>query len=150
MSTLTLIRHGQASFFSDDYDKLSELGEEQSRVLGRHWIELGTGFDEVYVGTLKRQTRTAVCAGEPFTEAGLEYPEIQTMEALNEYPSDQVMGVLLPELCEKHPEIKVLSDDYTIAEEASHKYKSFHRLLEAIPNVCHHACRVRRPANCSR
>lgn len=132
MSTLTLVRHGQASFFSDDYDKLSELGEEQSRVLGRHWIELGTGFDEVYVGTLKRQTRTAECAGEPFLEQGLDYPEIQTMAALNEYPSDQVMGVLLPELCETHPEIKVLSDDYSIATESGHKYKSFHRLLEAI------------------
>lgn len=132
MSTLTLIRHGQASFFSDDYDKLSELGEEQSRVLGRHWIELGTSFDEVYVGTLKRQVKTAECAGEPFAAAGLDYPDIQTLETLNEYPSDQVMGVLLPELCEKHPEIKALSEDYSIATEPGHKYKSFHRLLEAI------------------
>ena len=28
MSHLTVVRHGQASFFADDYDKLSDLGEE--------------------------------------------------------------------------------------------------------------------------
>ena len=37
MSMLHLVRHGQASFGADDYDKLSELGWQQSRRLGEYW-----------------------------------------------------------------------------------------------------------------
>lgn len=132
MSTLTLIRHGQASFFSDDYDKLSELGEEQSRVLARYWVEQGVAFDEVYTGSLKRQARTAECAGEVFVQAGLAWPGIEVFEGLNEYPADDVMGILLPELCSKHPEMQRLNDEYAEAEGAGEKYKTFHRLLEAV------------------
>ncbi len=34
MGTLYLVRHGQASFGSDDYDRLSPLGQRQSQRLG--------------------------------------------------------------------------------------------------------------------
>lgn len=132
MSTLTLVRHGQASFFADDYDKLSELGEEQSRVLARHWIDNDLRFDEVYVGTLKRQVRTAECTGEVYQEHDLDWPEIHTFEGLNEYPSDDVMGVLLPELCEKDPRINQLNADFGAATDPSEQYRTFHRLLEAV------------------
>ena len=37
MSILTLVRHGQGSFFAGDYDVLSTAGAEQSRSLGRYW-----------------------------------------------------------------------------------------------------------------
>ena len=37
MSVLLLVRHGQASWGSADYDVLSDRGHEQSRLLGRHW-----------------------------------------------------------------------------------------------------------------
>ena len=32
MSLLTVVRHGQASFFADDYDKLSIIGELRLKV----------------------------------------------------------------------------------------------------------------------
>ena len=34
MSRILLVRHGQASLGAADYDQLSDLGEEQSRILG--------------------------------------------------------------------------------------------------------------------
>ncbi|GIT63997.1 MAG: hypothetical protein Ct9H300mP22_3970 [Gammaproteobacteria bacterium] len=37
MSELILVRHGQASFGQKSYDKLSDLGIEQVRILARHW-----------------------------------------------------------------------------------------------------------------
>lgn len=138
MSTLTVIRHGQASFFSDDYDKLSELGEEQSRVLARYWIEQGIEFDEVYCGTLKRQARTEECAGDIFLEQGLSWPEVEVFAGLNEYPADDVMGILLPELCEHDSEIKRMDEEYKAATEAGAKYKTFHRLLEAVMDAWVH------------
>ena len=35
MGQIVVVRHGQASFGADDYDVLSETGEEQARVVGR-------------------------------------------------------------------------------------------------------------------
>ena len=39
MSELYLIRHGQGSFGTGNYDKLSDLGCEQARLVGRHFAE---------------------------------------------------------------------------------------------------------------
>ncbi len=44
MSSLFLVRHGQASFLERNYDKLSAKGEEQARILGRYWAGLKDWF----------------------------------------------------------------------------------------------------------
>jgi len=62
MSTLTVVRHGQARPFDRDSDRLSELGEEQSRTLAEYWKRLGVTFDEVWCGALKRHRQTAELA----------------------------------------------------------------------------------------
>ncbi len=58
MSELVLVRHGQASFGTDDYDKLSELGWRQSRWLGEYFAERGIAFDRVVRGSLRRHAET--------------------------------------------------------------------------------------------
>ena len=72
MSTLTVVRHGQARPLDPNPDQLSELGEEQSRALGQYWKRLGITFDEVWSGTLERQKQTAELAGmgTPFVSDG--------------------------------------------------------------------------------
>ena len=132
MSKLVLVRHGQASFFSDDYDRLSELGERQSRVLGAHWLARGEAFDEVYHGSLKRQIRTAECAGEPFLEAGEPWPDHGMLPGLNEYEADEIMTDLLPILREKDETYERLKSEYDNASDDREKYRTFHRLLEAV------------------
>ena len=37
MTTILLARHGQASFGQENYDRLSELGETQAKMLGQHY-----------------------------------------------------------------------------------------------------------------
>lgn len=59
MGELFLVRHAQASFGSDDYDRLSELGWGQSRWLGDWFRETGVTFDRVVTGSLRRQKETA-------------------------------------------------------------------------------------------
>lgn len=63
MGTITLIRHGQASFGKADYDQLSELGARQGRELGRWLSQAGIRFDRIVTGRLRRhlQTAEAVC-----------------------------------------------------------------------------------------
>jgi broad specificity phosphatase PhoE len=62
MSTITLIRHGQAHAFDRDSDRLTELGFHQARALGAFWEE---PFDIVFRGSLRRHRETAEAAGYP-------------------------------------------------------------------------------------
>ena len=44
--------------FDRDSDRLSPLGEQQSRALGEYWKRHGIRFDEIYTGTLRRHAQT--------------------------------------------------------------------------------------------
>jgi broad specificity phosphatase PhoE len=59
MRLLYLVRHGQASFGKRDYDALSDLGHEQSRLLGRAFAVREVVPDVVIRGELRRHRETA-------------------------------------------------------------------------------------------
>lgn len=65
MSTLHLIRHGQASFGADDYDRLSSLGEQQVHHLREHYARTGQRLNTIVSGRLKRQRATAAILASP-------------------------------------------------------------------------------------
>ncbi|KUJ73637.1 phosphoglycerate mutase [Ruegeria marisrubri] len=70
MSHITLVRHGQANTEARDeenYDRLSDLGHQQSRWLGAHLQETRAHHPRIYCGTLTRHVETA-------TSMGLENP----------------------------------------------------------------------------
>jgi broad specificity phosphatase PhoE len=62
LSVLLLVRHGQASWGEADYDRLSALGEEQSRVLGAALSVRGVRPDLVVRGTMRRHRQTTDAA----------------------------------------------------------------------------------------
>jgi broad specificity phosphatase PhoE len=62
VSTLTVVRHGQARPFQHNADSLSETGEQQSRALAEYWHRNGVEFDEVLCGSLTRHCQTAALA----------------------------------------------------------------------------------------
>lgn len=83
MPAVLLVRHAQASFGTADYDRLSDLGRQQSRWLGEYLANRGVRPHRVVTGTLRRQRDTALEAlaamGQPdaiaVAHAGLdEYP----------------------------------------------------------------------------
>jgi broad specificity phosphatase PhoE len=57
-----LVRHGQASFGADDYDVLSDIGREQSQVVGRELARRGLRSPLAASGSLRRQRDTAEIA----------------------------------------------------------------------------------------
>jgi len=68
MPTVLLVRHGQASFGSDDYDVLSDLGHRQAEVVAGSLAERGYHPTRLISGTLRRQRETAaafVALGAP-------------------------------------------------------------------------------------
>lgn len=59
MAEFFLVRHGQASFGSDNYDQLSSLGAQQSVWLGEYFAERNISFDQIYIGGQVRHRQTA-------------------------------------------------------------------------------------------
>ncbi len=121
MSTIYFIRHGQASFGTGNYDRLSETGEEQARILAGHLKGRGVTFDLSISGSLERQRRTAdIFFGDELR------PEHLVIPGLNEYDSRAIMTALTPSVIEKNPG---LEED---AKQLFESRKSFQRVFEAV------------------
>ena len=106
MATIYLFRHGQASFGSDDYDKLSPLGERQATLLGHYLRDSGVVLDAAYSCDLLRQRETArlALAGQP-----AEVPH-QVDPRFNEIDNDEQLRYLLPEVVKADPALRALVD----------------------------------------
>lgn len=87
MGTLTLVRHGQASFGQADYDRLSELGARQCEKLGRFFAERGQRFGAVLRGTLRRHEQSLAAIVEGYGEL----PACSVWPGLDEYDSHAVI-----------------------------------------------------------
>lgn len=87
VSTLHLIRHGQASFGTANYDRLSPLGERQVQLLRDHYARLQQPVHAIYSGVLKRQLSTAnILADLARINVGLH-------EGFNEYDAHTLLRV---------------------------------------------------------
>lgn len=87
MAELWLVRHAQASFGTDDYDRLSELGHQQSRWLGQWLAERDIAFDRAVTGTLRRHRETL----EGMRQGGLAAPDAHAHAGLNEYEAEALL-----------------------------------------------------------
>jgi broad specificity phosphatase PhoE len=124
MSDLYLIRHGQASFGKDNYDRLSPLGIRQAGILGRHLLSTGLRFDAAYSGTMDRQSSTAMGVFQCYTDAGEPVPELVQLGGLNEYDTTAVVSAQVPDMMAADPTLKDdLEQMYTDKE-------SFKRVFE--------------------
>jgi broad specificity phosphatase PhoE len=88
MSVIYLIRHGQASFGTDNYDQLSPVGREQSAILGSYFAALGEPIDRIYTGTLARQRATAQLIADALAP---QAPPLTVEPALDEYDSEAIL-----------------------------------------------------------
>ena len=132
MSVLYVVRHGQASFFGDNYDQLSPTGIQQSQTLGDYWVENEIPITEVYSGSLRRQLDTAAAVGERFREAGLHWPDVQVLDGLNEYHADDVLEHVGAELVERDESVRALKESFESATDERERYRTFHRFLESV------------------
>lgn len=100
MSEIFLLRHGQASFGAEDYDRLSEQGESQVRLLGEHLGRLKISFDAVYSGNMRRQQDSARILLEAM--GGANAPEIQVVPHFDEFAHLPVLREYLGMLQREH------------------------------------------------
>jgi broad specificity phosphatase PhoE len=131
MSVLTLVRHGQASYMEEDYDRLSPLGEEQARKLGEFWVRHDIRFDFCFHGPARRHVRTAEIAGEVVRRSGLPWPAMVTITELDEFDAALVMRVLGPRLVEADANVRRLFADFEAHRHTPEGGYKLQKLFEA-------------------
>ena len=99
MTTIYLVRHGQASFGKSNYDELSQNGEAQATLLGRYFKDILKEQPYVVAGTMQRHLQTAQgTLKESFPET-----TIHTDAGWNEFNHQQVFAQYEPRF--KQPEL---------------------------------------------
>lgn len=132
MSSLTLVRHAQASFFAADYDLLSPLGERQARSLGQHWLSREIMFDEVYVGPRQRHQQTAAAVAATYAESGIAFPGPVVLNDLDEYDLAGILQRLAPELARTDTDFAGLLERQRFGETQPEQARNYQRMFEPL------------------
>ena len=93
MSSIHLVRHGQASFGAADYDLLSERGERQARVLGLALASTIPRVGQVVCGDMRRHRQTA----EACLQAMARATDWHSDSDWNEFDHVRLIAALRPE-----------------------------------------------------
>jgi broad specificity phosphatase PhoE len=94
MGELFIVRHAQAAFGTDDYDRLTTLGRQQAEWLGRYFLERDIRFGRVLCGTLRRHQQTL----EGIGSQGVELATAQVDGRLDEYDPQRLVSAHLAAL----------------------------------------------------
>ncbi len=123
MSTLTLVRHGQATAFAKNSDRLTTLGEQQAHKLGEAWALQNVSFNRILCGTLQRQRHTAEIACSYLPQC----PALEYSPAFNEYDATGVTTTLADAV----PELQALRNIYLEHRQSEDRNKYFQRFFES-------------------
>ena len=104
MSEIFFVRHAQASFGKEDYDRLSTLGLRQTEILADYLVKTGVKFNTIYSGSMERQR---VTAHKVLSTMGNQVRErdLRIVPALNEYDPYLVIKTYVPDLIREDPAI---------------------------------------------
>lgn len=91
MSAIYLVRHGQAAFGTDDYDRLTPLGVEQCAALARHWRALDRPAPLVFAGTMRRHRQSAEAFVAALGADGAVGVGVETIAGLEEYDHEVLL-----------------------------------------------------------
>ena len=126
MSTLCLVRHGQAASFQPEPAALTPLGETQAAKLAEYWLRRQISFGEVYTGTLARQVHTEEVVAARFREAGVPWPSACHDAAWNEYDAIGVLGRIVP----AEARLAALAEEYRAAIGSIEENRAFLRMFK--------------------
>lgn len=109
MGQIYLVRHGQASFGTADYDRLSDLGVEQSRLLGGWFAHCGQRFSRAITGSLKRHRQTAEACLAAMPEALKPEEAWHTDPGFDEYDHQAVLICHRPDFADSEAASRLLA-----------------------------------------
>jgi len=126
MSTIFLIRHAQASFGTDDYDRLSLKGHKQAYVAGEYLHAAAATIDTIHAGSARRHIETAEGIAKTVRTKNGAVPRIEIDPRLNEVDADEQFKHLVPILAGADTQIAAL------AEEAKKSSRAFQKVLSRV------------------
>jgi broad specificity phosphatase PhoE len=132
MSELIIVRHGQASFLSGNYDQLSELGVEQARRLGEFWVAQGTHTTRFVVGPRRRHRQSADAILTALNAANLAPSEVAEDDRLDEFDWDGLFRYANSTLAERDPAIGALKHAFESAPDITAKRRTIQHYMEAV------------------
>lgn len=127
MGQIYLIRHGQASFGSDNYDALSALGRQQGMVLGEWFAEQGQRFDRVLVGSMQRHRQTAAACMTALARSAPPETAWQLDPGFDEYDHHEVLIRHRPDFAEPGAVLRFLATQ----ERPQQAYQAIHEAAVA-------------------
>jgi broad specificity phosphatase PhoE len=98
-----LIRHAQAGS-RDNYDRLSELGEQQAHLLGDYLAVQNVNFSAIVSGAMQRQRHTARTVSDRLVQRNLPAPQLLIDDQWNEFSLLTVYQSYVPRLLEDEAE----------------------------------------------
>jgi broad specificity phosphatase PhoE len=128
MSQIYFFRHAQASYLSDNYDKLSPHGEIQSAALGQYLVEKKIHLDRIYVGPLVRQRHTQEIVSKAFLDTHAVQHQPILMPEMEEHFGPQALKFMYPKLIEREPQVRKWYDEI-VANEGVHAIKKRNSLM---------------------
>ena len=132
---LLFVRHAQASYGTDDYDRLSPLGWTQAGHLGRWLAAEPHGFARVRVGAMRRHRETLEAIARAFDETEHALPEAVEDAGLNEFDHGAVIRAYLSERADDDMRARAASHDPGVVGPMLHAAISAwaHDELEHVP-----------------
>ncbi len=97
MQHIYLVRHGQASFGAENYDKLSSIGKQQAGVVGDYFANQGIAVAKIIHGKMSRQQETAELIAKNAGYTG----ELICHQGANEFDSENLIKHYLPILAQQ-------------------------------------------------
>jgi broad specificity phosphatase PhoE len=131
MGQLLVVRHGQASLLTEDYDRLSDVGQLQATRLGEHWAASNVRADVVFSGPAKRQRDTASLVAEVMRAAGEPWPEVEVVPEIDEHDAFDMVTKAMPRL-RSDPGVAPLQEAVASASTREERSKAFQRLFELL------------------
>ncbi|MBA3548683.1 MAG: histidine phosphatase family protein [Nannocystis sp.] len=123
MTTLLLIRHGQASLGAADYDVLSPLGIVQAQRLGDYLAGMIDPPDQIISGPRRRQRDTASHLVAAARARGADFPDPGERPEFDEYPALEVVQGHLQRLAAEDPELAAHTQEALEHPPGSHPHR---------------------------
>jgi broad specificity phosphatase PhoE len=106
MSMIYMIRHGQASFGHENYDRLSPVGRQQARILGQFLFRTGFQPDAIYSGTMLRQKETAEEFLSIYRAGGRTLSGLEQLSGFNEFDTTSIVEAMFPSMTAEDSTLK--------------------------------------------
>ena len=155
MGLITIVRHGQATAFAKDYDRLSEIGHTQSLLLGEYWADRGILWDRVLVGPRLRHEQTEACVASAYRARGLPWPAAERVGDLDEIEFSKVLAhvarnepsasaIMNLHLVPEHERPQAMKDAFRYSFEVMRDYAAGHVAVPDAESWAEFVGRVRR------